>query len=207
MGNDLRDLAMPRANVWMLGSWLACLSVCGCQSMMTANRSIRGQSPEGEATPAGYLMYQPVKGTLNDMGQAAKYAHGYKQPMQAAMSEARDAYQEHHNTETTYFSQNIYAGGNCPAPNCPPGGGAAYGGAPCPPPGYSQCPTGFCPRPDPPHAGNDLNWYPTHGYSYSYQRPNDLVYPQPVGNSGAGLGGAVVYPYYTHRGPSDFFRQ
>ena len=38
--------------------------------------------------------------------------------------------------------------------------------------------------------------------SYSYSQPKNLVYP----NANA-TGGAVVYPYYTHKSPSDFFRK
>ena len=38
-------------------------------------------------------------------------------------------------------------------------------------------------------------------HAYRVQQPTNLVYPQPNA-----VGGAVVYPYYTHKGPSDFFR-
>ena len=50
------------------------------------------------------------------------------------------------------------------------------------------------------YANGDCN--PHHNYSYSYSRPNNLVYPPQ--NVPAG---AVVYPYYTCKGPSDFFHQ
>jgi hypothetical protein len=43
--------------------------------------------------------------------------------------------------------------------------------------------------------------YPQHHFTYSYKRPNNLVYPPPQVP-----GGAIVYPYYTLKGPSDFFR-
>ncbi|MBX3439245.1 MAG: hypothetical protein KF861_17270 [Planctomycetaceae bacterium] len=68
-------------------------------------------------------------------------------------------------------------------------------------PGYDGamgCPQGPC--------GNGCGHGCGHGcphnyHSYSYSRPSDLVYPA------AGTpGGAIVYPYYTHKGPSDFFR-
>lgn len=53
-----------------------------------------------------------------------------------------------------------------------------------------------------PYCGADfVRHAPKHYHTYSYKRPNDLVYPSP--NS---VGGAVVYSYYTLRGPSDFFR-
>ena len=37
-------------------------------------------------------------------------------------------------------------------------------------------------------------------HTYSYKTPKDLCYPQQNQP-----GGAVTYPYYTHKGPSDFF--
>jgi len=88
--------------------------------------------------------------------------------------------------------------------SCPPGGGAGS----CPPQGYGgACPHGVqgggC-RTCGSHGGAP-DCYPKHHRTYSYSVPNDLTYPA---QSGAGaVGGAVVYPYYTHKGPSDFFRQ
>ncbi len=84
--------------------------------------------------------------------------------------------------------------GSCPpggAGNCPPQQG--YGGA-CPHGLHGGCQT--CGH------GRAPDWYPKHHKSYSYSVPNDLSYPGQ--NS---VGGAVAYPYYTHKGPSDFFRQ
>ena len=78
---------------------------------------------------------------------------------------------------------------------------------------------GPCPNGCPPPPGwktGDYNWYrggcphcgadfvrhaPTHYHTFSYHRPNDLVYPSPNA-----VGGATVYSYYTLKGPSDFFR-
>ncbi len=57
-------------------------------------------------------------------------------------------------------------------------------------PNGAECP--MC-APDNFHA-------PTHHHTYDYRQPQNLVYPpqnQPAGT--------VVYPYYTHKGPSDFF--
>lgn len=90
--------------------------------------------------------------------------------------------------------QNTGPEGYCPSGNCPPQG-QGY----CPQGGYGgYCPPGaggqFC--------GNNLNWYPRHHQSYSYSAPNDLKYPAP--NAPTGM---VTYPYYTLKGPSDFFRQ
>jgi hypothetical protein len=74
----------------------------------------------------------------------------------------------------------------------------------CPPQG-GQCRTGTCPHGV--HGGcrscgSANDWYPQHHFSYSYSVPNDLKYP-----SQNAVGGAIAYPYYTFKGPSDFFRQ
>ncbi|MCH7687628.1 MAG: hypothetical protein IH899_13260 [Planctomycetes bacterium] len=44
------------------------------------------------------------------------------------------------------------------------------------------------------------DWYPTHHHWYRYKPPRNLVYP-PANQPG----GVVVYPYYTLKGPDDFF--
>lgn len=43
-------------------------------------------------------------------------------------------------------------------------------------------------------------WGPTHTYQHQYKVPRNLSYPD--ANTPAGV---VVYPYYTHKGPDDFF--
>jgi hypothetical protein len=111
-----------------------------------------------------------------------------------------EAAQQHfHGYNTTHFNvgpdgQAYQAGGyigggpGCPHPGmgCPPGGG-------CPGGGFG-CPTG--------HPNGGVVCQPHHGRSFSYKVPDDLSYPPPTVP-----GGAVVYPYYTHKGPSDFFRK
>ena len=73
-----------------------------------------------------------------------------------------------------------------------PGGPGQSGG--CPPhhchPNGAECP--LC-APDNFHA-------PEHHHTFSYRQPKNLVYPPQ--NQPAGV---VVYPYYTCKGPSDFF--
>ena len=102
--------------------------------------------------------------------------------------------------------------GNCPTGNCPQSYGPQYGqqyGQ-----GYGNCPPGNCPPgygdPNCPHGcpggmgmfgHQDVN-------NYSYRGPNMPVYPAGTGPnlSGPGTPGAVVqYPYYTTKGPDDFF--
>jgi hypothetical protein len=93
-----------------------------------------------------------------------------------------------------YTVSQMFPGHGCPGGMCQPMGGCPQGM--CPPMG--GCPSGMCGGS---HGGNAYDHVPHHGYSIAYSRPNDLVYP-PANVPG----GAVVYPYYTHRGPSDFFR-
>jgi len=179
---------MKRPNLTLLAACLmASLGAAGCTSTAPI---IRGQNPD----------LVPNAGVTQ--------THGHR-PVKAAIDEVTDCYHEHHNTTTTFHNGNVgqYAPariggaghlghGGCPQ-SCPPGYGNCPPGYQCPPQQCrGNCPQGAC------RCGNDLNWYPKHGYSYSYKRPNDLVYPQ----QGA-VGGAVVYPYYTHKGPSDFFRK
>lgn len=97
---------------------------------------------------------------------------------------------EHFNgTDISYYNVDSSSmGGACPPGGCPSGG----------------CPSGACP---PGHCGGCQGngqaacGGPRHGYSFAYEYPNDLSYPPPNVP-----GGAVIYPYYTHKGPSDFFR-
>lgn len=151
---------------------------CGCQTFGTP--TVRGQSP----SPSGY-------------GETTKIRGMYHTPIRSAAEELQDIHHEHHNTDTYYFTPGSNpgalpgAGTNCPpgGQSCPPAGQTCppgYGYDYCPPGGQGRCNTGLC----------------QDKFSYAYEVPNDLVYP-PAG----GVGGAVVYPYYTLKGPSDFFRQ
>ncbi len=186
-----------------------CLAAClmttvlavGCQSpgMIT-----RGQSPAPFPNAALPEVVEEQAKSQADQ-KIVQVAHqSPHEKKQAVMDAVHDIYQEKHNTSVTYSSEVQYAGpGNsCPTGNCPPGGygyqGNYGGGGYCPQGNYPHggCPTGNC------GYGNDLNHYPTHHFSQSYHVPNDLSYP--AQNS---VGGAVVYPYYTHKGPSDFFRK
>jgi hypothetical protein len=52
------------------------------------------------------------------------------------------------------------------------------------------------------HAGHGDGgqWAPTHLYHHMYKIPQGMVYPQ-----NPTPGAITVYPYYTHKGPDDFF--
>ena len=181
--NESGTNAMKRSNhqrIWL--GLLATAICCGCQT--SGIPTIRAQSPSG-------------------YGETTKIRGPYHTPVRSAAEEFQDIVHEHHDTTTYYYTpgaanQGMPAGyGNCPpgGTSCPPNGtncppGCPPGGEVCPPIygpcNHAPCNAGF---------GQDK-------FSYAYRVPNDLVYP-PAG----GVGGAVVYPYYTHKGPSDFFRQ
>lgn len=67
--------------------------------------------------------------------------------------------------------------------------GPASGQANCP-----SCPS--CPQ------GQADVWRPTHHHTYEYNPPRNLKYPAPNQQPAV-----VQYPYYTCKGPSDFFYQ
>lgn len=61
----------------------------------------------------------------------------------------------------------------------------------CPPGGYTVDPNTF---------GRNNDWFPQHMHKYSVSVPHNLTYP-PQDQPAA----VVFYPYYTVKGPSDFF--
>jgi hypothetical protein len=82
------------------------------------------------------------------------------------------------------------------------GGGAEHS---CPLCGTGQCGHGQQPNQHVLNHGNNqggagLGHHPTHYNWFSYEQPRNLVYPQ--ANQPAAT---VQYPYYTVRGPTDFF--
>jgi len=69
-------------------------------------------------------------------------------------------------------------------------------------PAYSDNGGAYCPKGS---LGNSYGgvstwWRPTHHHTYSYRPPKNLVYPPE--NQPAAI---VQYPYYTVKGPTDFF--
>lgn len=82
--------------------------------------------------------------------------------------------------------------GSCSTGGCGNGG---YGNGGCGNGGYGDPYAGYSNGP-----GGPNDWYPTHRHHFHYTPPKNLVYPaqnQPTA--------MVQYPYYTVKGPSDFF--
>jgi len=72
-------------------------------------------------------------------------------------------------------------------------GGSTVHGGPYIDPSCDNCPPGY--------GGHRCDeWQPTHHLWYKYNQPQGLVYPPD--NTPAAV---VQYPYYTCKGPDDFF--
>lgn len=158
----------------------AVLTTVGCTSGPT---TVRGQSPQ----------YGPAGGPVDTGIRQVGHDRGVRSHPIYDATIGQHAYQG-----TAHFSGHSGMGqsefpvgnGGCPTGGCPsgtcPSGGGNYGGAAC---GQAGC------SPLSPKCVRDAR-------SYSYSQPTNLVYP-----SQGATGGGVVYPYYTHKSPSDFFRQ
>jgi len=73
-------------------------------------------------------------------------------------------------------------------------GHSTWGAGECPPSG--NCHTGHCHS----GAGCNLPFHPVHRNFHTYSKPEGLMYP--AENTAPAL---YQYPYYTLRGPTDFF--
>ena len=166
---------------------LATLAACGCAATPS---TIRGQSPA--AAPAAVVVPDdqgPIIGTAPGYGERkrmpGRHHHdfkmfaGYRNPAYADGNGWYDGSEP--NNQLVYETGGGHGHGH---PGCP----ACNGGL--------ECPDGGCP-----HCGCGCDHgCPDHYYTYSYKWPKNLVYPQPVLPAGM-----VQYPYYTLRGPTDFF--
>lgn len=177
----------------------------GCSTM--SNTVVRSQSPEnaqlliqeeklaqgeqafakGEIVQTGggtWTGESRMKGELRGLAQSNLYGHqvshhGYHTPRSACPDGSCNNGPGHPGAISPYWRR-----GNFDAQPCPPGAGN------CPPNHQEQSWD---------HGGRrHRGQYDYH--TYSYKRPDCLVNPQPNQP-----GGTVTYPYYTHKGPSDFF--
>ena len=152
-------------------------AVSGCTS---APMVARGQNPGGDSgvTPTSYGTQPHLNEAMADHVHGTNISH-YNVPMQGLWVSASEA-------------------------TCPPS-------ADCPhckgsPPNGQACP--ICQVEGDGHHHHLFNGpglmedYPEHHFTYAYMRPKNLQYPPPQVP-----GGIVVYPYYTLKGPSDFFRE
>ena len=153
------------------------LIASGCTSMSPV---VRAQSPAA-----------PEDSTIQQVNFQVKGIESH--PVYDATIGKHDGYLvTHHNNSVPFPASSSCPGGTgcptCPGA-CPSGGHFGHQGFACPS-GQCGCFQHYCPT-----CVRDVR-------SYKYKRPDDLRYP--MQNQ---LGGTVVYPYYTHKGPSDFFRK
>jgi hypothetical protein len=161
-----------------------CVGLTGCQSMDT---SVRAQSPERGA--GGPPAVQPAGAWYHG---GASHHGGCGPECGACAPGAGGGTQMHY-----YLHQGCPHGHLCNALNpCHWCRMKHHGGMAGP--GYIG--SGYQAGPADPGPG----WYPSHHHTYFYDVPDDgeFVYP-PSGQPPA----VVQYPYYTVRGPTDFFMQ
>jgi len=156
---------------------LVAMSV-GCASNGTI---VRSQSPESSAEPG-------IKQV------SLEYMHARLSHEQETQLHVQSMVPKYNNCPTCPPSQYGMAS-NCPT--CPPGQGGYYGqyGEACPDCQQDDCNCNcdgmLCRMP----------WHPTHHHMFSYEQPKNLSYPT------SQMGSLTRYPYYTFKGPDDFFHK
>lgn len=169
---------------------LALLTLSFSAGCSMTNPTVRGQGPEN----AG-----PIVGTAPGYGQFkdAAYLNRHGKHDFKAYSQFRD---NNLGYEGGYYAGNdrYVTENNVPYTLNGAGGSAGAGG-------YGVCPDcqdgRACPQSGCRHCGRGCGC-PNHYQTYQHQWPQNLVYPQQGVPSGI-----VQYPYYTLRGPTDFFMQ
>lgn len=169
---------------------IALLLATGCSQ--TQQSIVRGQSPVVQ--PSG-VYDGPIIGTAPGYGErphVKSHTHDFKILHQNGKPLA-----DHHGPDYGY-DDGAYDGREQFYPNHHKHvydvGGAEVGCPACN--GGLSCPPSGCP-----HCGYGCGHHcPKHVHSYQYNWPQNLVYPSPVLPAGM-----VQYPYYTLRGPTDFF--
>lgn len=188
-------------------SWA--LSVCGLAAVIsgctTPSAISRAQSPETAApvynTGETVVYYGdsygfPSAGDVRAQRQDARFvSQGILAPMGSPYRDMSTRYR-------TLPNQPGCPTGQCPTGQCPTGQcpSGQCGHRSCPH-GYQVNGTDFWPGGCPLCQADYIAWQPHHRHSFSYHVPRNMTWPQQNA-----VGGAVVYPYYTHKGPSDFFR-
>lgn len=174
--------------------WVAILAVSVTVGCSQSRQTVRGQSPA--VVDGGEAGQGPIIGTAPGYGQLV---HGHK------ARHSHHDFKAHHGFHDNNFGYEggYYAGpdgyytehdrtytvaGNGGCPHC------QYGQA-CPEEGCHHCGNRLAAM-----LGHGPNGFPTHYQTYRYDWPQNLVYPD--NQVPAGM---VQYPYYTLRGPSDFF--
>ena len=171
-----------------------CLGLAAAAAMLVAvgcaqtPGTVRGQSPVVEDGPLigsapGYGQHSHPIAKHHDY-KVFRFHRDHNFGYEEAWYDGKEQYYPHH-------TKQVYDVGGGPGVGCP----ACNGGSSCPPGGCSHCGFGCCK-----HGCFHGNGCPDHYATYKYKWPQNLVYPQPTLPAGV-----IQYPYYTLRGPTDFF--
>jgi hypothetical protein len=177
-----KDFRMNRQLAWGMAAVLAvCGAGLGCAQ---SGKTVRGQSPVPEVAPV------PAEATFGPIiGSAPGYGEFKKHPKHHDFKTFPQFHDNHFGYEGGYYAgpegyytthkskAYVYGGDAGGCPHC-------QNGMACPPNGC-------------PHCGHGC---PHHHHSYQYKWPENLVYPQ-----GPVPAAMIQWPYYTLRGPTDFF--
>lgn len=176
---------MPKSTLNYLGL-VAAITACTAAGCVQTPTTVRGQNPAAPAAQAAPMLEGPIIGTAPGYGERPLLKHSQRD-FKMLSSVHNPAYADGNGfyDSTDIPQQRVYeVGGDGQGQGCP----ACNGGL--------DCPDGGCP-----HCGCGCDHgCPDHYHTYSYKWPKNLVYPQPVLPAGM-----VQYPYYTLKGPSDFF--
>lgn len=171
---------MKRVKRLGLAAAVTVLALAGCSQSPSI---VRAQSP---GFPPGAEIDGPI------IGSAPGYGETHQHPKKRRDFKVfANHYNHQFNPGNGWYSgvedcypnhqKHVYDVGGQGCPACD-------GGMSCPPGGCQHCGCG-CDHP-----------CPKHYHTYAYKWPKNLVYPPPVLPAGM-----VQYPYYTLRGPTDFF--
>jgi len=155
---------------------------------------LRGQSPDAAVTTS-----TPVMTTEPYAGPLIGSAPGYGEHKKSNAKKDFKTYPYYHNAHFGYDG-GYYAGPegyytDHDKPKAYTAGHGGHGAHGCPHCQYGHaCPSDGCP-----YCGCGKN-KPKHYTTYEYKWPQNMVYPPNVLPAGM-----IQYPYYTLRGPSDFF--
>ncbi|MEK6259494.1 MAG: hypothetical protein AABP62_12830 [Planctomycetota bacterium] len=192
---------------WGLMVVVTVAAAMGCSQSRT---TIRGQSPAAPVAAAGWEGQGPIIGSAPGYGQ---FVHGDHKPGHGNNKDAFKAKHSHHdfNIAPGFHDNNFgYEGGYYAGPEgyyTEHDRTYTVGGGGCPHCQNGQaCPSDGCPHCGHGHRGmggtlgHGPNGFPTHYQTYRYDWPQNQVYP-----TGPVPAGMVQYPYYSFRGPTDFF--
>ncbi len=189
---------MSGKKAWGLVACLMAPLYIGCTSANTQG-IVRSQNPNSSMNRAHQHIHEGLRQTHDGLYQTRDRLHRSADRLN---NRTHPYTQTHHGPIVTRTGPG-WVNTCCGDPGCTQcGGGTGQSGPACAQCG-SQCDqtdkNGSCLCK---HCGPGPTWYPTHMHWFTYEEPRDLVYP-PTNVPPA----VVQYPYYTLKGPNDFFQK